>query len=61
VPSEHLEHKQDSLKVWCTQMKDKVIDFFSFCELTITSNVFLDMLENYIMPYTEEDITSFSN
>jgi hypothetical protein len=36
-------------------MKDNVNSPFFFHELTITSNVFVDMLQNYVMPQTEDD------
>jgi hypothetical protein len=36
-------------------MKDKVTGPFIFLELTITSNVFLDMLENYVLPQNDDD------
>jgi hypothetical protein len=57
VPNNHPENEHDSPKVnvWCTLMKDKVTAQLFFLELNITSNVVLDMLENYILPQTDND------
>jgi hypothetical protein len=43
------------MNVWYSLMKDEMIGLFFFLKLTITSNVFLDMLDNYILPQTDDD------
>ena len=49
------EHERDSPKVnvWCALTKTEVIGPFFFAEVTINSNVYLDMLEGYALPQIE--------
>jgi hypothetical protein len=50
-PREHSEHEWDSPKVnvWCVLQHERVTGLFFFDEDIITSNSFLDMLENYAL------------
>jgi hypothetical protein len=51
-PREHLEHERDRHKanVWCALTHERFIGPFFFDGDIITSNSFLDMLENYALP-----------
>ncbi|KFM68285.1 hypothetical protein X975_13792, partial [Stegodyphus mimosarum] len=40
--------------VWCGLMHDRVIGLFFFTEKTVSSVVYLDMLENFVLPQLEE-------
>ncbi|KFM72979.1 Transposable element Tc1 transposase, partial [Stegodyphus mimosarum] len=55
-PHEYREVQSDSPKVnvWCGQMHDRVIGPFFFTEKTVSSVVYLDMLENFVFPQLEE-------
>ncbi|KFM70764.1 hypothetical protein X975_05074, partial [Stegodyphus mimosarum] len=55
-PHEYREAQRDSPKVsvWCGLMHDGVIGPFFFTEKTVSSVVYLDMLENFIFPQLEE-------
>lgn len=50
------EHMRDSPKVnvWCGLFHDRVIGPFFFAEQTISGIVYLDMLENFVMPQLED-------
>ena len=51
-PHETYELKRDSLKlnVWCGIMHDKIIGPFSFAEKSITAQIYLDLLTEYVSP-----------
>ncbi|KFM68198.1 hypothetical protein X975_25037, partial [Stegodyphus mimosarum] len=55
-PHEYRETQRDSPKVnvWCGLMHDRVIGPFLFTEKTVSSVVYLDMLENFVFPQLEE-------
>ncbi|KFM65773.1 hypothetical protein X975_25152, partial [Stegodyphus mimosarum] len=55
-PHEYREAQRDSTKVnvWCGLMHDRVIGPFVFTEKTVSSVVYLDMLENFVFPQLEE-------
>ena len=38
------------VNVWCVLMHNRVIGPFFFCKRTITVNIYLDMLEQYVAP-----------
>lgn len=50
------EHERDSPKVnvWCGLFQDRVVGPFFFAEATVTGIVYLDMLENFVMPQLED-------
>jgi hypothetical protein len=51
-PQEIIEHQRDMPKVnvWSGMMKDRIIGPFFFQERTVTSHLYLDMLEHYAVP-----------
>lgn len=51
-----VEHVRDSPKVnvWCGLLHDHLIGPFFFAETTVTSNSYLDMLENFVCPQVQE-------
>ncbi|KFM61825.1 hypothetical protein X975_12247, partial [Stegodyphus mimosarum] len=55
-PHEYSEAQRDSPKVnvWCELMHDRVTGPFFFTEKTISSVVYLDMLENFVFSQLEE-------
>ncbi|KFM67649.1 hypothetical protein X975_03945, partial [Stegodyphus mimosarum] len=55
-PFEYREAQRDSPKVnvWCGLMHDRVIGPFFYTEKTVSSVVYLDMLENFVFPQLEE-------
>ncbi|KFM78615.1 hypothetical protein X975_09761, partial [Stegodyphus mimosarum] len=55
-PHEYCEAQRDSPKVnvWCGLIHDRVIEPFFFTEKTVSSVVYLDMLENFVFPQLEE-------
>ncbi|KFM65698.1 Transposable element Tcb2 transposase, partial [Stegodyphus mimosarum] len=55
-PHEYRQAQMDSPKVnvWCGLMHDRVIGPFFFTEKTVSSVVYLDMLENFVFPQLEE-------
>ena len=55
-PCEVVEKEKDSPKinVWCGLMHNQIIGPFIFAESTITANIYLDMLKNYVAPRLEE-------
>ncbi|KFM64525.1 hypothetical protein X975_16921, partial [Stegodyphus mimosarum] len=55
-PYEYREAQRDTPKVnvWCGLMHDGVIGPFFFTEKTVSSVVYLDMLENFVFPQLEE-------
>ncbi|KFM71424.1 hypothetical protein X975_15209, partial [Stegodyphus mimosarum] len=55
-PHEYHEAQRDSPKVnvWCGLMYDRVIGPFFFTEKTVSSVVYLDILENFVFPQLEE-------
>ncbi|KFM59228.1 hypothetical protein X975_23270, partial [Stegodyphus mimosarum] len=55
-PHEYREAQRDSRKVnvWCGLMHDRVIGPFFFTEKTVSSVVYLDVLENFVFPQLEE-------
>ncbi|KFM75855.1 Transposable element Tcb1 transposase, partial [Stegodyphus mimosarum] len=55
-PHECREAQRDSPKVnvWCGLMHDRVTGAFFFTEKTVSSVVYLDMLENFVFPQLEE-------
>ena len=56
-PHLHLQHVRDSPKVnvFCALSKTKVYGPFFFQEKTINGFVYLDMLENFLIPQIDED------
>ncbi|PNF20647.1 hypothetical protein B7P43_G03034 [Cryptotermes secundus] len=56
-PRVSLEHVHDSPKmhVFCTLSKERVYGPFSFMETTITGSVFLDVLQEFLIPQLDED------
>lgn len=50
------EHIRDSPKVnvWCGLLCNKVIGPFFFCENTVNSQVYLDLLERFVFPQLQE-------
>jgi hypothetical protein len=55
-PHVHMEHVRDSPKVnvLCGIMSDRIVGPFFFHESTITSAVYLDVLENFVFPQIAE-------
>ena len=55
-PHEYREAEKDSPKVnvWCGLMHDRIIGPFFFTEKTVSSIVYLHMLENFVFPRLEE-------
>jgi ribosomal protein S18 acetylase RimI-like enzyme len=55
-PHAQMEHVRDSPKVnvWCDIMSGRIVGPFFFHESTITSAVYLDMLENFVFPQIAE-------
>ena len=55
-PHEYREAERDSPKinVWCGLMHNRDIEPFFFTEKTVSSVVYLDMLENYVFAQLEE-------
>jgi hypothetical protein len=51
-----MEHVRDSPKVnvWCGNMSNRIVGPFFFHESTITSAVYLDMLQNFVFPQIAE-------
>ncbi|KFM68972.1 hypothetical protein X975_03850, partial [Stegodyphus mimosarum] len=51
-PHEYREAQRHTLKVnvWCGLMHDRVIGPLFFTEKTVSSVVYLDMLENFVLP-----------
>jgi hypothetical protein len=56
-PRVSLEHVRDSPKVnaFCVLSKERVYGLFIFMETTITSIVYLDMLQQFLIPQLDED------
>ncbi|PNF19071.1 hypothetical protein B7P43_G11300 [Cryptotermes secundus] len=56
-PCVYLEHVRDSPKVnvFCTLSKERVYGHFFFMETTITGIVYLDMLQESLIPQLDED------
>lgn len=54
-PHEYREMARDSPKVnvWCALIHDRIIGSFFFAEKTVTSVIYLDMLQNFVFPQTE--------
>jgi hypothetical protein len=52
------EHERDSPKVnvWCDLMHDRIISPFFFAEKTVTANVYLDMLEQFVISQLREQL-----
>jgi hypothetical protein len=55
-PHALMEHVRDSpnVNVWCGIMSDRTVGPFFFHKITITSAVYLDMLENFVFPQIAE-------
>lgn len=60
-PHATVEHIRNSPKVnvFCAVSRLKVYGPFFFCEKTVTGHVYLDMLENWLMPQLEADSDDF--
>ncbi|GBM84527.1 hypothetical protein AVEN_246184-1 [Araneus ventricosus] len=58
-PSTVIEHERDSAKinVFCAISSRKLYGSFFFSERSVTSNVYLDMLEVWLMPQLDSDST----
>jgi hypothetical protein len=56
-PRVSLEHVRDSPKVtmFCALSQERVYGPFFFMEMTITSIVYLDMLQQFLIPQLDED------
>jgi hypothetical protein len=52
-----VEHEPDSseVNVWCALTRDHVIDPYFFAEGTVTSHIYLDMLELFAVPQINDD------
>ncbi|GBM12225.1 hypothetical protein AVEN_21028-1 [Araneus ventricosus] len=57
-PRAYVEYKRNTPKVnmWCALMHDKVIGPFFFAKPTVTSNIYLDMLQLYAVPQFPEGV-----
>ncbi|GBL60083.1 hypothetical protein AVEN_179684-1 [Araneus ventricosus] len=57
-PRAYVEYKRNTPKVnvWCALMHDKVIGPFFFAEPTVTSNIYLGMLQLYAVPQFPEGV-----
>ncbi|GBM61814.1 hypothetical protein AVEN_80455-1 [Araneus ventricosus] len=57
-PRAYVEYERNTPKVnvWCALMHDKVIGPFFFAELTVRSNIYLDMLQLYAVPQFPEGV-----
>ena len=55
-PHETYELERDSPKliVWCGIMHDKIIGPFFFAEKSITAQIYLDLLTEYVSPQLEQ-------
>ena len=55
-PHETYELERDSpkLNVWCGIMHDKIIGPFFFAEKSITAQIYLDLLTEYVSPQLEQ-------
>lgn len=55
-PHEIREIERDSpkLNVWCGVMYERIVGPFFFAERTITGDIYLDMLTEYVIPQLEE-------
>ena len=49
-----LERDSPKLNVWCGIMHDKIIGPFFFTEKSITAQIFLDLLTEYVSPQLEQ-------
>ncbi|GBM60386.1 hypothetical protein AVEN_156947-1 [Araneus ventricosus] len=60
-PSTVIEHERDSAKVnvFCAISSRKLYDPFFFSEQSVTSNLYLDMLEVWLMPQLDSDSTDY--
>lgn len=60
-PHSFVQHVRDSpkLNVFCAVSKFKVYGPFFFAEQSITGNIYLGMLENWLMPQLETDSVDF--
>ena len=54
-PHDTCEFKRDSpkLNVWCGIMHDKIMGPFFFAEKSITAQIYLDVLTEYVLPQLE--------
>ncbi|GBO04373.1 hypothetical protein AVEN_165846-1 [Araneus ventricosus] len=61
-PSTVIEHERDSAKinVFCVISSRKSYVPFFFSERSVTSNVYLDMLEVWLMPQLDSDSTDYN-
>jgi hypothetical protein len=57
-PHEFVEHEHDSPKVnaWRALTRDRVIGPYFFAEPTVTSHNYLDMLELFAVPQTDDSV-----
>jgi hypothetical protein len=55
-PYSFQEHEKYSpkLNVWCGLMHNRVIGPFIFAEQTVTTTIYCDMLENFMVPQVED-------
>ncbi|GBL88023.1 hypothetical protein AVEN_133691-1 [Araneus ventricosus] len=60
-PSTVIEHEHDSAKVnvFCEISSRKLYGPFFFRERSVTSNIYLDMLEVWLMPQLDSDSTDY--
>lgn len=60
-PHECVEHQRDSPKVnvFCAISPEKIYGPFFFLEPTVTGHVFLDMLQQWLLPQLDEDSADF--
>jgi hypothetical protein len=60
-PHDFVEHKRDSPKVnvWCALTGDRMTGPYFFAERTVPSHNYLDMLELFAVPQTDDDNVTF--